>query len=137
MQQYQRYLSDADRILIALHNDPDPDAIASGPALRNILRRTKTTAILGTLQVRDAAREPAMLNLLDVHVELMTRKPSANSIASVWSTCSRTTSAASSTGSIWSSTIIRAVGLHGRVQDVRPDYGSTCTILTEHLRQWT
>src|SRR6266851_1551313 len=30
VQQYQRYFSDADRVLIMLHNDPDPDALASG-----------------------------------------------------------------------------------------------------------
>ncbi len=40
VQQYQRYFADADRVLIMLHNDPDPDAMASGLALRNILRRT-------------------------------------------------------------------------------------------------
>src|SRR4029434_4953121 len=39
VQQYQRFLSDADRILILLHNDPDPDALASGLALRNELGR--------------------------------------------------------------------------------------------------
>ena len=32
VQQYQRYFSDADRVLILLHNDPDPDAMASGLA---------------------------------------------------------------------------------------------------------
>ena len=36
VQQYQRYLSDADRILIILHNDPDPDALASALALRSV-----------------------------------------------------------------------------------------------------
>ena len=36
VQQYQRYFSDADRILILLHNDPDPDAMASGLALRTL-----------------------------------------------------------------------------------------------------
>src|SRR5207249_254971 len=50
VQQYQRYFSDADRILILLHNDPDPDAMASGLALRNVLRRTKTTAIIGAIR---------------------------------------------------------------------------------------
>jgi nanoRNase/pAp phosphatase (c-di-AMP/oligoRNAs hydrolase) len=30
VQQYQRYFADADRVLILLHNDPDPDALASG-----------------------------------------------------------------------------------------------------------
>src|SRR6185436_12226258 len=50
VQQYQRYFSDADRVLIVLHNDPDPDAMASGLALRNILKRTKATAIIGAVQ---------------------------------------------------------------------------------------
>ncbi len=39
VQQYQRYMADADRVLILTHNDPDPDAMASGLALRTILRR--------------------------------------------------------------------------------------------------
>jgi copper chaperone CopZ len=34
VQQYQRYLSDADRILIMLHNDPDPDASGASRARR-------------------------------------------------------------------------------------------------------
>ena len=51
VQQYQRYFADADKVLILLHNDPDPDALASGLALRNLLRRTKTTAIIGATKV--------------------------------------------------------------------------------------
>ena len=34
VQQYQRYFADADKVLILLHNDPDPDAMASGLALQ-------------------------------------------------------------------------------------------------------
>ena len=59
VQQYQRYFADADRVLILSHNDPDPDAMASGLALRNLLRRTKQTAIIGAHAGRDPAREPA------------------------------------------------------------------------------
>ena len=33
VQQYQRYFADADRVLILLHNEPDPDALAAGLAL--------------------------------------------------------------------------------------------------------
>src|SRR5881628_2361925 len=51
VQQYQRYFSDAERVLIMLHNDPDPDALASGLALPENLR---------------------MVNLLDIHVEPVT-----------------------------------------------------------------
>jgi hypothetical protein len=35
VQQYRHYLADARRVLILLHNDPDPDAMASGLALRS------------------------------------------------------------------------------------------------------
>src|SRR5215510_5243844 len=72
VQQYQRYFSDADRVLIMLHNDPDPDALASGLALRNVLRRTKTTAILGALQNVTRPENLRMVNLLDIHVEKAT-----------------------------------------------------------------
>src|SRR5262249_20023674 len=72
VQQYQRYFSDADRVLIMLHNDPDPDAMASGLALRNILRRTKTTAIIGAIQGVTRPENLRMVNLLDIHVEPIT-----------------------------------------------------------------
>ena len=52
-------MADADRVLILTHNDPDPDAMASGLALRTILRRTRQTAVIGCLAAGDAAREPA------------------------------------------------------------------------------
>src|SRR5213079_2485059 len=69
VQQYQRYFSDAERVLIMLHIDPDPDAMASGLALRNILRRTRTTAIIGALQGVTRPENLRMVNLLDIHVE--------------------------------------------------------------------
>src|SRR5690242_3526272 len=72
VQQYQRYFSDADRVLIMLHNDPDPDAMASGLALRNILRRTKTTAIIGAIHGVTRPENQRMVNLLDIHVEPIT-----------------------------------------------------------------
>ncbi len=62
-------LRDADRVLILLHNDPDPDAMASGLALRNVLRRTKTTAIIGAMQGVTRPENLRMVNLLDIHVE--------------------------------------------------------------------
>ena len=72
VQQYQRYFSDADRVLILLHNDPDPDAMASGLALRNVLHRTKTTAIIGAIQGVTRPENLRMVNLLDIHVEPIT-----------------------------------------------------------------
>src|SRR5204862_7296253 len=72
VQQYQRYFSDADRVLIMLHNDPDPDAMASGLALRNLLRRTKTTAIIGAMQGVTRPENLRMANMLDIQVEQIT-----------------------------------------------------------------
>ncbi len=95
VQQYQRYFSDAERVLIMLHNDPDPDAMASGLALRNVLRRTKTTAIIGAIQGVTRPENLRMVNLLDIHVEADHRRTrSRSTIGSRWSTSSRTTSAA-------------------------------------------
>src|SRR5688500_10424632 len=72
VQQYQRYFSDAERVLILLHNDPDPDAMASGLALRNVLRRTKQTAIIGCLHGVTRPENQRMVKLLDINIETIT-----------------------------------------------------------------
>lgn len=135
VQQYQRYFSDAERVLILLHNDPDPDAMASGLALRSLLHRTKTTAIIGAFQGITRPENIRMANLLDIAVEPVT------------------------TDSLHTFDRIATVdvqphyfgGLLDRVDlvvdhhperngyttvfsDIRPNYGSTSTILTEHFR---
>src|SRR5215211_4759459 len=135
VQQYQRYFSDADRVLIMLHNEPDPDAMASGLALRNVLRRTKTTAIIGAMQGVTRPENVRMVNLLDIHVEPIT--PAAlreyDRIAMV------------DVQPHYFGGLVDRVdlvidhhpeqpGYTAVFKDIRADYGSTCTILTEHLR---
>src|SRR3954468_4767307 len=71
VQQYQRYFSDADRVLIMLHNEPDPDAMASGLALRNVLRRTKNTAIIATMHGVTRPENLRMVDLLDIQIETL------------------------------------------------------------------
>src|SRR5436190_19792821 len=135
VQQYQRYLSDADRLLIMLHNDPDPDAMASGLALRNVLRRTKTTAIIGALQGVTRPENLRMVNLLDIHVDII--KPEQfgefDRIITV-----------DVQPHYFGGLLPRVdlvvdhhpeqTGYTAGFKDIRADYGSTCTILTEHLR---
>jgi len=135
VQQYQRYLSDADRILIMLHNDPDPDAMASGLALRNVLRRTKTTTILGTLQGVTRPENLRMVNMLDIHVETMTPE----TIREFDRVCMVDVQPHYFGGLIDRVDLVidhhpEQSGYTAVFKDVRPDYGSTCTILTEHLR---
>jgi nanoRNase/pAp phosphatase (c-di-AMP/oligoRNAs hydrolase) len=135
VQQYQRYFSDAERVLIMLHNDPDPDAMASGLALRNALRRTKATAILGAIQGVTRPENVRMTNLLDIQVEMMT--PAAlgefDRIAMV------------DVQPNYFGGLIERVdlvvdhhpeqpGYSAVFKDIRADYGSTSTIMTEHLR---
>jgi nanoRNase/pAp phosphatase (c-di-AMP/oligoRNAs hydrolase) len=135
VQQYQRYFADADRVLILLHNDPDPDALASGLALRNLLRRTKTTAIIGAMQGVTRPENLRMANMLDIHVEQIT--PASFSgfdrIATV-----------DVQPHYFGGLLDRAdlvidhhpehPGYSAVYKDIRADYGSTSTILTEHLR---
>jgi len=135
VQQYQRYFSDAERVLIMLHNDPDPDAMASGLALRNVLRRTKTTAIIGAMKGVTRPENLRMVNLLDLHVEAITVE-SLNEFDRI---------AMVDVQPHYFGGLIDRVdlvidhhpeqpGYTALFKDVRPDYGSTSTILTEHLR---
>jgi len=135
VQQYQRYLSDADRLLIMLHNDPDPDAMASGLALRNVLRRTKTTAIIGALQGVTRPENLRMVNLLDIHVDIMTPE----TIREFDRICMVDVQPHYFGGLIDRVDLVidhhpEQAGYTAVFKDVRADYGSTCTILTEHLR---
>jgi nanoRNase/pAp phosphatase (c-di-AMP/oligoRNAs hydrolase) len=135
VQQYQRYLSDADRVLILLHNEPDPDAMASGLALRTLLHRTKATAVIATLEGVTRPENLRMASLLDITVETIVRDDidTFDRIAMV------------DVQPHYFEGVVDRVDLvidhhpeqHGYnavFKDIREDYGSTCTILTEHLR---
>ena len=135
VQQYQRYFADADRVLILLHNDPDPDALASGLALRNLLRRTKTTAIIGAVQGVTRPENLRMANMLDIHVEQIT--PASfhefERIATV------DVQPHYFGGMLERVDLVvdhhpEQTGYSAVYKDIRADYGSTSTILVEHLR---
>jgi nanoRNase/pAp phosphatase (c-di-AMP/oligoRNAs hydrolase) len=135
VQQYQRYFADADRVLILLHNDPDPDALASGLALRNLLRRNRTTAIIAALQGVTRPENQRMANLLDIQTEVIAAEELGqfDRIATV------------DVQPHYFGGLLPRVdlvidhhpeqpGYTAVFRDIRSDYGSTCTILTEHLR---
>lgn len=135
VQQYQRYFSDADKVLILLHNDPDPDAMASGLALRNLLRRTKTTAIIGALQGVTRPENLRMASLLDIHVEVI--EPGA--LGEFERTAMVDVQPHYFSGMLDRVDLVidhhpEQPGYSAVFKDIRPDYGSTSTILTEHLR---
>lgn len=135
VQQYQRYFSDAERVLILMHNDPDPDAMASGLALRNLLRRTKVTAILGAFQGVTRPENLRMANFLDIQIERIT--PAA---LEEFERIALVDVQPSYFGELLSRVDL-VVDHHPQqgaspavFKDIRVEYGSTSTILTEHLR---
>jgi nanoRNase/pAp phosphatase (c-di-AMP/oligoRNAs hydrolase) len=135
VQQYQRYFADADRVLILLHNDPDPDALASGLALRNLLRRTKTTAIIGAIQGVTRPENLRMANMLDIQVEQVT----AASLHDFERIATVDVQPHYFGGLFNRADLVidhhpEQPGYSAVFKDIRADYGSTSTILTEHLR---
>src|SRR5215813_4371091 len=135
VQQYQRYFADAERVLIMLHNEPDPDALASALALRNVLRRTKTTAIIGAIQGVTRPENLRMLNLLDIHVDAIT----TDSVKEFDRVAMVDVQPHYFGGQVDRVDLVidhhpEQPGVPAVYKDVRPDYGSTSTILTEHLR---
>ena len=134
VQQYQRYLVDADRILILLHNEPDPDAMASGLALRTVLHRTRTTAVIAALEGVTRPENVRMANLLDIHVETITQ----DAIDDFDRVCMVDVQPHYFPGLDRVDLVIdhhpEQHGYNAVFKDIREDYGSTCTILTEHLR---
>jgi nanoRNase/pAp phosphatase (c-di-AMP/oligoRNAs hydrolase) len=134
VQQYQRYLADADRILILLHNEPDPDAMASGLALRTVLHRTRATAVIAAMEGVTRPENVRMANLLDIHVETITQ----DVIEEFDRVCMVDVQPHYFPGLDRVDLVIdhhpEQHGYNAVFKDIREDYGSTCTILTEHLR---
>ena len=135
VKQYQRHFEDAGRVLILLHNDPDPDALASGLALRNLLRRTRATAIIGAFHGVTRPENQRMTNLLDITVESITAESLAqfDRIATI------------DVQPHYFGGLLNRVDLvidhhpersnsQTLFKDVRSDFGSTATIMTNHLR---
>ena len=131
----RRVLDPADRVLILLQDDPDPDAIASALALRVILGRAKPAAPIATFGRITRPENRAMTRILDIDVDRI--EPAAvrgfDAVAMV---------------DVQPSFFEERIGdvavvidhhpeehpVTARVKDVRPSYGATATILTEYLR---
>lgn len=135
VQQYQRYFSDANRVLILLHNDPDPDALASGLALRALLHRTKTTAIIGAFQGTTRPENIRMADLLDITVSPI------NSASLVEFDRIALVDVQPDYFGKRLNRVDLVVDHHperseyaATFKDIRPECGSTATILTEHIR---
>ena len=70
---------DAKRLLILVHNQPDPDAIASALALRTLLRRNRKTTTIGYLGEKISRPENvAMVELMDIGLQMISHEDIKN-----------------------------------------------------------
>jgi len=70
VEELRRVHGEAKRMLILLHDHPDPDSIASALALRTLLKRNRQTALIGHLGERISRPENvAMIELLEIDLE--------------------------------------------------------------------
>jgi nanoRNase/pAp phosphatase (c-di-AMP/oligoRNAs hydrolase) len=75
VEELRRVHNGAKKMLILLHYNPDPDAIASALALRALLKRNRQTAIIGHLGEKVSRPENvAMIELLDIDLEELDNK---------------------------------------------------------------
>jgi len=124
-----------ERIGILLQDDPDPDALASGLALRALLGRTRPSAPLITFGRITRPENAAMVRALEMEVEHVTVADLARFQALAMvdvqpSFCEET---------LPELLIVidhhpETKGCKAAFRDIRPSYGATATILTEYLR---
>ena len=72
LEEVRDHFDSAESILILLQDDPDPDAIASGLALRQVLGRNKQTAPIGSFGRVTRPENIAMVKLLEIEIEKLT-----------------------------------------------------------------
>lgn len=128
--------ANAKKMLILLHDHPDPDSIASALALRTLLKRNKQTAIIGHLGEKISRPENvAMIELLEIDLEALTfsRLEEFDSIALV---DVQPTFFGDRLPPV--DTVIDHHPLVGsyeaKFKEIRAEEGATSTILTKYLR---
>jgi nanoRNase/pAp phosphatase (c-di-AMP/oligoRNAs hydrolase) len=128
-------LAHKERVGILLQDDPDPDAMASGLALRALLGRTRATAPLLSFGSVTRPENLAMIEALGIEIERVTPADLAGfdalAMVDIQPTfCEERLPEVA--------VVIdhhpEAKGWRAPFRDVRPSYGATSTMMTEYLR---
>lgn len=135
VQRVREHFAPAERVLILMQDDPDPDAIASALALKTLLGRTKAAATIATFGTITRPENRAMTRLLEIDVEQV--KPRA--IADYDMLALVDTQPAHFEETLGEVDLVidhhpEETAVRARLRDIRPSYGATSTILTEYLR---
>ena len=133
-EQIHEHFEGADSVLILLQNDPDPDAIASGLALRQVLGRNRQTASIASLGEVTRPENIAMAKLLDIHVEQLTPEglEAFDRVALVDMQPPHIHRQLPRIDLVVDHHPERS-GYEAAIRDIRPSYGATSTVLLEYL----
>ena len=125
----------ADRVLILMQDDPDPDAIASALALRTLLGRTRASAPLCTFGTITRPENLAMCKLLEIEVQEISAQAAGkfDRVAMVDVQPSFLEERFDDVDLVIDHHPVERP-IKARIKDVRPSYGATSTILVEYLR---
>ncbi|MCI0546547.1 MAG: DHH family phosphoesterase [Candidatus Rokubacteria bacterium] len=125
----------AERVLILMQDDPDPDAIASALALRTLLGRNRASAPLCTFGTITRPENVAMCQILEIEVEEISAQAldQFDRVAMVDVQPSFLEERFDEVDLVIDHHPVE-VPIHARLKDVRPSYGATSTILVEYLR---
>jgi len=125
---------DAENILILTHDDPDPDALASGVALRNLLGRNRATAPIGSFGKVTRSENLNMMQFLDIRYTIMNPQ-----IINNYSMIAMVDVQPPYFGDrVTKADIIfdhhpQSANYESSFKDIRVEYGATSTILSEYL----
>ena len=124
----------AEKVLLLVQDDPDPDGLASALALRALLGRNRLTAVIGSFGQVKRPENVAMVRLLDIQVKILAPRDLSefDRVALL------------DVQPLHSPDIPFEVDLvidhhpkrpqcRAKIADVRPKYGATSTIMTEYL----
>jgi nanoRNase/pAp phosphatase (c-di-AMP/oligoRNAs hydrolase) len=137
VQRLREHFGPAERVLILMQDDPDPDAIASALALKTLLGRTKSSATIGTFGTITRPENRAMTRLLEIDVEQVKTRAveDHDMLAIVDAQPAFFEEALGEVDLVIDHHPGEAAGRTSTsLRDIRPSYGATSTILTEYLR---
>jgi len=135
VERLRSFAAGAEVLPILIHEDPDPDAIASALALRVVLRRRPATAPIVTLGKETMRPENRrMLELLGLQVTRVTRRELAGFPRLLAADFQPPRLHREHPGLGVVDHHPRRPGLAAVLEDIRPEYGAVSTIVTEYLR---
>jgi nanoRNase/pAp phosphatase (c-di-AMP/oligoRNAs hydrolase) len=124
------------KVHILLQHDPDPDAIGSGLALRELLGRNRSTTPLVTFGEVTRPENLAMIRLLDIHIDRINYEDLYKDGARLALVDVQPPYFDRPLGNV--DLVVdhhpKRTNFKARFTDLRTDYGATSTIFTEYLR---